>query len=134
MPRLSPETHTKLLALVGLLGPGGAQNRLYAWTEIGLVRREMGKQDRLLWLLFGGSMLVVVGWVVAVKSPQAYVTYCTSDFSTCIERGKSAPWRVLDPPCPAGQSLRVLSGYRCHSISVSGLATPLRVCPATCAK
>ena len=85
-----------------------------------------------MWLLFGGSMVVVVGWVVAVRSPQAYVTYCTADFATCIERGKGGPWRVLDRPCPAGQSLRFRSGYRCHSISVSGFSTPLDVCPAAC--
>ena len=87
-----------------------------------------------MWLLFGGSMVLVVLWIVGVRAPQAYVTYCTADFNTCIERGKHTPWRILDPPCPVGQSLRFLSGYRCHSISVLDFAASLSVCPAACAK
>src|SRR5262245_59795236 len=96
---------------------------------------EMSKQDRLGWIVFGGNIVVVLGFIVSARLPQPYLTYCTADFGTCIKgEHKGSLWRVLDPPCPAGQSLRFLSGYRCHSIPVSGFVTPPSVCAAACAK
>ena len=40
----------------------------------------MGSLDRMGWIMFGWSIVVVLGFVVAAKSPQAYLTYCTADF------------------------------------------------------
>lgn len=100
-----------------------------------------GKQDRLGWIVFGGSIAVVLGFVAAaVMLPHQGVRYCTADFGTCIiNRSRSDTWRVLDTQCPAGQSLRfvALGGMqirRCHSIAVSGFPAPLNACPAACAK
>ena len=97
---------------------------------------EMGKPDRLGWLAFGCSIVVVVGCAVTARwSPAPYLTYCTAEFGTCIPGGGRGPRLVLDrPPGPIGQSLRFTFGYRCHSIPVSGFSTPLKVCPATCGK
>ena len=40
----------------------------------------MGSLDRMRWFMFGWSIVVVLGFVVAARSPQAYLTYCTADF------------------------------------------------------
>jgi hypothetical protein len=101
----------------------------------------MGKRDRQAWIFFGGTIAIVLGGTVAfVVLPHPRVTYCTEGFGTCINNRHGA-WRVLDTPCPAGQSPRFVSQKlvsievrRCHSILVSDFLTPMDVCPATCAK
>jgi hypothetical protein len=101
----------------------------------------MSSLDRQGWFVFGASVaLVVLVGVSSAMFPQQGVTYCTEDFSTCIiNRTRSGSWRVLDTPCPAGQSLRFVSLgamqiHRCHSILVSGFSAPLSVSPAACRK
>jgi hypothetical protein len=96
--------------------------------------------DRQGWFVFGASIaLVLVLGVMSAMFPQQGVMYCTEGFGTCIFSPPRGNWRVLDTPCPAGQSLRFVSlgGMqirRCHSILVSGFSAPLSVCPAACRK
>jgi hypothetical protein len=101
----------------------------------------MSGLDRHGWLVFGASVaLVLLVGVSAVMFPHQGVIYCTEGFGTCIvSRSRSGSWRVLDTPCPAGQSLRFVSlgglqMRRCHSILVFGFSAPLNVCPAACRK
>ena len=102
---------------------------------------KMRSQDRMGWILFGGTVaLVLITGVSSVMFPQAGVMYCTEGFGTCIvSPPRSGAWRVRDATCPAGQSVRFVSlgGLqlrRCHSILVTGFLTSLYVCPAACAK
>src|SRR5262245_60155798 len=100
----------------------------------------MASQDRMGWIVFGGSVaLVAFLGVSSVMFPHQGVIYCTEGFGTCIFSPPRGNWRVLATPCPAGQSLRFVSlgGMqirRCHSIRPSGSSTSLDVCPAACTK
>ena len=103
--------------------------------------KRVTRLDRQGWFVFGGTVaLVVFVGVMSVLLPQQGVMYCTENFGTCIiNRSRSDSWRVLDAPCPAGQSLRYVSlgGLqirRCHSIRVTGLSTALSVSPTACGK
>jgi hypothetical protein len=101
----------------------------------------MGPLDHKGWIIFGGTVATVVVFGVGVSGvmfPQTGVTYCTAGLETCITQSRSSPWRVLEKPCPAGQSLRFTRpavfvwASRCHSIVVPGYSAPLDVCPAAC--
>lgn len=102
---------------------------------------KMGKLDRQGWIVFGGTIAMVLAFgVSAVMLPQSKKLYCTADLDTCIMNGRSRPWHVRDKPCPAGEELRFVSGEvlrsisRCHSIKPPGFSAPLSVCPAVCTK
>src|SRR4051812_16557370 len=98
----------------------------------------MGSLDRQGWFVFGAAVaLVVFVGVTSVLLPHEGVMYCTEGLGTCIFRPPRGNWRVLDTPCPAGQSLRYVSLgglqiHRCHSIRVTGFSAPLSACPAAC--
>jgi hypothetical protein len=102
---------------------------------------EMGKRERQGWIIFGGTIAMVLGGAVAfVVLPHPRVTYCTEGFGTCVTN-RYGTWRVLETLCPAAQSPRFVSWKlvsieirRCHSIPVSGFSAPLDACPAACAK
>jgi hypothetical protein len=97
-----------------------------------------------MWIAPG---VVVAIWVVMVTAigvshiilPLMRM-YCTRGFETCITRSRYSPWRVVDRPCPPGQSLRfdrpaIYLGFNgCHAIEVPGFSAPLDVCPAACGK
>jgi hypothetical protein len=100
----------------------------------------VSRLDQARWFVFGASIaLVLLLGVMSVMFPQQGVMYCTEGFGTCIFSPPRGKWRVLETPCPPGQSLRFVSlgGMqlrRCHSILVSGFSVPLSVCPAACRK
>ena len=100
----------------------------------------MSSLDRQGWFVFGATVALVVFVGVSVAMfPHQGVMDCTEGFGTCIFSPPRGNWRVLETPCPAGQSLRFVSlgGLqirRCHSIRVSGISAPLSVCPAACWK
>jgi hypothetical protein len=95
----------------------------------------MGALDRKGWILFGGTvaMVVIFGASLVIFPQTGVVTYCTAGFETCITNSRSSPWRVLDKPCPAGQSLRFtrpavfVEVSRCYSLAVQGFSAPLTV-------
>jgi hypothetical protein len=119
----------------------GSARVCWLGTEHECAMTKMGKLDRQGWIIFGGTIAMVLAFgVSAVMLPQSEKLYCTADLDTCIMNGRSRPWHVRDKPCPAGEELRFVSGEvlrsisRCHSIKPPGFSAPLSVCPAVCTK
>jgi hypothetical protein len=93
------------------------------------------------WIIFGGMVgLPLLIAVSAVMLPMSNVTYCTAGFETCITNSRIQAWHVVEAPCPRGQAPQFVQPVlfvgisRCHSITMSGFAAPLNVCPTACAK
>jgi hypothetical protein len=99
------------------------------------------KLDRQGWIIFGGTLVMLILFAAsAVTLPMTNVMYCTVGLETCMTHNRRQPWHVVAGPCPMHQSLRFIRSVvfvavsRCHSIRISNVWTPLRVCPAICAK
>jgi len=96
----------------------------------------MSREDRLGWIVFGGSVaLVLVFGAGALMFPVSGTIYCTEDFGSCFTLDRFG-WRLQEKPCAAGESLRFITSSlrRCGLIRPSPSSGLQRVCPAACGR